>query len=379
MSNTLGVYNPIFYAQEALILLEKALGMASRVHRGYDEERRAFRKGEYVNIRKPSTLTAQNAPATAEDLDTETVQLQLAYWREVKFKLTDKELSFTGERIIEDHIRPAAYALADDIDQKLATLYKDIPWYYDLNSTAEVGDITGPRKILFNNAVPLELGRVHYMMDGTLEESMLKLSAFSQNQGAGDAGVLTQLRGHLGLKFGLECFSNQNVQSHTAGAGITASAAKVSGAHAAGATSITIYDTSLTGALKAGDSFVIAGNTQRYAITADASATGNAIVLSVTPALVAACVGDEAVTFRADTHTANLAFHRNAFALVTAPLSEMGNELGAKVAAVQDPITGLSLRSRIYYVGNSSEVHVALDVLYGVRTLDPNLACRCCG
>ena len=77
MSNTLGVYNPIFYAQEALILLEKALGMAGRVHRGYDEERRTFLKGETINIRKPSTFTAQNAPSSAQDLDTGTVSLVL--------------------------------------------------------------------------------------------------------------------------------------------------------------------------------------------------------------------------------------------------------------------------------------------------------------
>ena len=59
-----------------------------------------------------------------------------------------------------------------------------------------------------------------------------------------------------------------------------------------------------------------------------------------------------------------------------APLPELPDELGAKVATVSDPVTGLSVRSRIYYVGDSSEVHVALDVLYGVKTLDNNMAVR---
>ena len=35
MANTLGVYDPIFFAQEALIHLENALGMATRVHRSF--------------------------------------------------------------------------------------------------------------------------------------------------------------------------------------------------------------------------------------------------------------------------------------------------------------------------------------------------------
>ena len=380
-TNTLGVYNPIFYAQEALIHLEKALGMAARVHRGYDEERRSFRRGQTISIRKPSTFTAENAPSAAQDLDTQYVNLTLDYWREVKFALTDKELAFTGEQIINDHIRPAAYALADDIDQKLVALYADVPWFHDIAPYASTGvaDITGPRKVLFNNAVPLhDVGNVHMMIDGNFEQSLLGLSAFTQHQGAGDAGVNAQMRGSLGTKFGLEIFANQNVQTHTAGS-VTATAPKVSGAHAAGVTSVTLYDTALTGSLKAGDSLVIAGHSQRYAVTADATASANAISVSITPKLAAACTGDEAVTLRTDTHRAHLAFHRNAFALAMAPLSEIGNELGAKIAAITDPVTGLSLRSRVYYVGNSSEVHVALDVLYGVKTLDPNLACRACG
>jgi hypothetical protein len=59
-----------------------------------------------------------------------------------------------------------------------------------------------------------------------------------------------------------------------------------------------------------------------------------------------------------------------------APLPETGNELGARVATVSDPVTKLSLRSRLYYVGNSSEVHVAIDCLYGVETLDNNMCYR---
>jgi len=377
MANTLGVYNPIFYANEALIHLEKALGMASRVHLGYDEERRAFGKGETVNIRKPAVLTTNNAPATAEDLATETVPVTLSYWREVKFALTDKELAFTGERIINDHIRPAAYSLANDIDTKLAALYKDTPWFYDLSGTPVVADITGPRKVMFDNNVPME--DLHYMINGTEEAGFLGLSAFAQQQGAGDFGVDTQRRGHLGTKYGFEMFSNQNVQTHTKGTA-DATALAVVAAVDAGVTTISLDAGSLTGTVVPGDSFVIAGNTQRYAITNTVTAATNALTgVTFTPALAADAAEDAVVTLRVDTHSANLAFHRNAFALVTAPLSEMGRELGAKIATVMDPITGLSLRSRVYYIGNSSVVHVALDVLYGVKTLDPNLACRACG
>jgi hypothetical protein len=380
MANTLGVYNPIFYAQEALIQLEKALGMAGRVHLGFDEERKAFRKGEVINIRRPSVLTVSNAPATAEDLDTDTVALTLNQWRETKFKLTDKELAFTGERIINDHIRPAAYALADDIDQKLAALYADVPWYQDLTGTPTVADVTLVRQLLFDNSVPLDdPAMLHYMINGELEAGFLGLSAFAQHQGAGLEGVDTQLRGTLGQRFGVEIFANQNTPSHTKGT-CDDTALKVGAAGASeGDTTIDLLavDAGVTGTLVAGDVLTIAGDTQQYAVTATNTAAANAFTaVAITPALSQDHAADVAVTAVLDNHVANLMFHRNAFALATAPLSEMGNELGAKIAMVQDPVTGLALRSRIYYVGNSSEVHVAIDVLYGVKTLDPNLAAR---
>jgi hypothetical protein len=383
-TNTLGYYNPVFYAQEALIQLEKALGLAGRVYRGYEEERNAFRQGEYINIRKPSTFTAANAPdTTGQNIVTESVQVQLAYWREVKFVLTDKELSFTGERIIRDHIRPAAYALADDIDQKLAALYVDVPWFYDLTGvvgTPVVTDFTGPWQVMFDNKVPMnDPSMMHMMLNGTQTGIALELANFTQQQGAGDQGVEAQMRGTLGMKYGFNIFSNQNVQSHTAGA-MADGAGAMASAHAKGATSVTIDDLTDTQTVKAGDSFVIAGNTQRYCFTEDgAVSTVTLGPIGITPPLVAAYAEDDVVTIRVDSHTANLAFHRNWAALAMAPLSEMGNDLGAQIATIQDPTTGLAIRSRVYYVGNSSEVHVALDVLYGVKTLDPNLAMRLCG
>lgn len=380
MANTLGVYNPIFYAQEALIQLEKALGMAARVHRGYEQERRSFEKGETISIRRPSTFTAANAPATASDLDTGTVNITLSNWKEVKFKLTDKELAFTGERIIEDHIRPAAYALADDIDQALAGLYDDIPWHEDVEATAAVSDLVNTRKVMFDNNVPVQdVGRLHMMIDSDMEADLLQAAAFSQQQGAGDVGVNTQLRGSLGMKYGFEIFANQNCQSHTAGTCADATGAINNAAgYSKGDTAIVIDAVTDGGDWAVGDTFVIAGNTQRYAVTTAVTFTGGGGTVNFRPGLAADVANDAVVTGRVDSHTACLAFHRNAFALAMAPLPDKANELGANVVTVTDPVTGLSIRSRIYYVGNSSEVHVALDVLYGVQTLDENLACRMC-
>jgi len=387
MANVLGAYNPTFFANEALIQLEKALGLAGRIHRGFERERNSYELGDTIRIKKPGTFTAQDAPSTAQDVKTTYKDITLDRWKEVKFSLTDKELAYTGERIITDHIRPAAYALADELDQYLATIgHRGSPWYYDLNATpgSVVADITGPRKVLFDNGVPMgDESMMHYMVDSTMEMGLLGLSAFTQHQGAGQQGVEAQNRGYIGKKYGFNFFANQNVQSHTSGT-INDTALLVNNAsgYAAGSTTMNLdaADAGVTGTLVAGDSFSIAGQTQRYVVTGTFTAASNAFTaVTFLPGLAAAVVDDQAVTVRKDSHVGNLAFHRNYMALALAPLPTLGDGAGARIATASDPITGLSLRSRIYYDGDNSKLFVALDMLYGAIVLDPNLACVASG
>lgn len=378
-TNTLGFYNPNFYANEALIELEKALGMAGRVYMGYDTERRTFNRGDTINIRRPTRFTAQNAPSTAQDLRPDSVTLTLDKWQEVKFELTDKELAFTGQQIIEEHIRPAAYALADKIDQDLVQLYTDIPWYYTTNASpgSVVTDLTGPRKVMFDNRVPVgDAPNMHYMVDGTMEQNLLSNSAFAQWQGSGEQGAATQRTGALGTRYGFNFFANQNVTSHTT-TPITNTTPAVA-TTAAGATSVALSAATLTGTLKKGDIITFSNHSQQYAVTADVTAAGNAATVSITPPLQANITNGSttwAAVQAAVDGVQRLAFHRNAFAMAMGRLPEVANQLGAQVSSLVAP-SGISVRSRIFYVGDSSKVVVALDVLYGLKTLDPNLAVR---
>lgn len=372
MSNTLSVYDPLFYAQEALIQLEKNLGMAGRIHRGYDKS--AQQKGSVISISRPSTFTALAAPQSAQDIYATEVQITLNQWYEVKFKLTDKELTYTTEQIISDHIRPAAYAIADKIDQQLTALYKDIPWSNTNGSPVAAADFTANRRILNVNAAPTD--QRHLMLSPTQEEEALNLTAFSQWQGAGEAGVNTQMRGSLGMKYGYEVFMNQNVQTHTTGVSADATGALTT-AGTKGDTAISFDNVTSGGTFKAGDSFIIAGNAQRYVFTADFTATGGAKTNApIFPALVQDYANLSVVTITLLSGEQGLGFHRNAFALAMAPLSEAGNGLGARIATVSDPVTNLSLRSRLFYDGDTSTNYVSIDALWGVKTLDPNLACR---
>lgn len=372
MPNELSVYDPLFYASEAIIQLEKNLGMAGRVHRGYDKSPQ--QKGSVISISRPSTFTALPAPQSAQDINAGEVQISLDQWYEVKFKLSDKELTYTTEKIISDHIRPAAYAIADEIDRQLVVLYKDVPWSNTNGNPVAVADFTANRRILNQNAAPTDMR--HLMLSPTQEEEALNLSAFSQHQGAGQEGVDTQMRGSLGMKYGFEVFMNQNVQSHTTGVSADATGA-LTAAGTKGDTAISFDSVTSGGTFKKGDSFVIAGNSQRYVFTADFTATGGAATdAPIFPALVQDYDNLAVVTITLLAGEQGIGFHRNAFALAMAPLTEIGGNLGARIATVTDPVTGLSLRSRLFYDGDTSSVFVSIDALWGVKTLDPNLACR---
>lgn len=355
--------------------------MAGRIYRGYDKEPQ--QRGSVITITKPSTFTAQDAPGSDQDIEADSLSITLSEWKEVKFALTDKELTYTGQQIIDQHIRPAAYAIADAIDLKLASLYKFVPWYTGAAGTTPDGvdDITNARQVMFDNNVPLgDPAMLHMMINGAAENKFLQLQAFSQFQGAGPVGVDTQQRGSLGYKYGMEIFANQNTQSHTSGTASTGTLALV-GAHAKGSSAVQLDAGTVTGTLVEGDSFVIAGNTQRYAVVGGPyTAAGNAFAnVAVTPKLVQNYSDNAVVTVALQNGVRNLAFHRNFAALAMAPLSTLGNGLGVEMATIADPITQLALRARIWYDANNSKLKVGLDVLFGFKVLDPNLGVNVLG
>jgi hypothetical protein len=397
MTQNINAYKPTFYAQEALELVEQALGMSTRVHRGFDAERKSFNKGDTIRIKKPSTLsTSTGGTSTTEDLVTEYTDITLDNWRQVKFALTDKELAYTGPQIIQDHIAPAAYALAHYIETQVTGLYKYIPWSLDV-ATPAATSIINARKVLRDIAGSVvDRDTVHFALDSTLEAAFLNLELFHAARIAGEGNQNQALmKGSLGTRFGVEHFVQQTLGSHTSGTVVSTTTGDkdqlgaLVGAHTKGATTVSIDTLDAdpgTQTIAAGDSFVIAGNSQRYVATALATLTAGAnTAVSIFPALVDDYDNDAVVTFEtpgtsagsenySDAYNYSLMFHRNAFALATAPLPEIGAEAGAKMSTIVNPNTGLSLRSRLAYDDTNAKVIVTLDVLFGVKCLDPNMA-----
>lgn len=390
MANYFDPYDPIFYAQEALIVLENALGMARRVHRGYDEERKSAEKGSTIEIRKPGRLVSQEGgTGTVQDLNPEKTNIVLDDWREVKFGLTDKELAYTGDRIIAEHISPATYELANYIETKLTGLYNQVGYSYDIDGTPDSADIVNSRKIVRDNAGGLvDSAMLHFGIDSTIEAAFLNNTIFHAANIAGESqNKDALLRGHLATRFGAEIFVQQTLSNHVGGTIVAGDGDGTLSADAdERATTVSVTGLEAAGTIKAGDSFVIAGSTQRYVVTADATLAAGAGTLSIFPKIKppvgsSAYASGSAITFEtagasnfSDAYDYSLMFHRNAFALAMAPLPQIGSGAGARMASILDPRTGLAMRSRVAYDDTYAKVKVTLDVLFGVKCLDPNLA-----
>ena len=73
----------------------------------------------------------------------------------------------------------------------------------------------------------------------------------------------------------------------------------------------------------------------------------------------------------------NLAFHRNALALVTRPLALPNNAIGvlSHVGVYND----IAMRVSMQYDGKAQGTRVTLDMLCGYAVLDTNLACPLLG
>lgn len=375
MANTTTPYNEIFYVQNALFYFKKALGMASRINRTLDPTPRA--QGDTIRVRRPGTFTAQNAPSSAQDLKPISMDLKLDDWKEVKARVPDNERALSANQLIGDHIAPMAYALADYVDAQLCAQYVYVPWWKQLNGTFDLGDFTQPRQQLFDNQAPMNDGQLYVQLNGSTEAKVLKSLGVSTLWGAGVDGA--RIQGAVPPIFGFQPFVNQNAPTHTTTVAADATGA-LTVATAVGDLAITFNGVTISGAFKKGDTFTITGDAQKYCFTADFSADGAGLVTAapIWPAIKQVNAISAVVTIdkQGAAKGVNMCFHRNAFYMAMAPLPMDENGNGVVMATASDPVSGLSLRYRRFYDGNNSATFYAFDILFGLKTFDPNLAVR---
>jgi len=361
-------------AKEALANLYAQTVMLPLVHRDYSSE--FANVGDTVTIRKPATFEAEAFSSTinAQTITETSTSVVLDKHYDVSFEVTSKEMTLDVTDFREQLIAPAMEAHAQKIDQLLCGLYVDCYEAYGTAGTTPgvVADITGTRRILQENNVPMADRR--FVVGPAAEDKMLQQEAFTNMAWAGAQGLDALNEAALGRRYGFDFFAGQNVASHDNGTIAHTGTFALNGAVAAAATTMDIDASTITGTWEAGSLFTVAGDTQYYTLTAAKTAAANTLTAV---AFLPASPGwsDGAVVTRIANHVANLAFHRNAFAFVSRPLAlPMGG-----VSAQIETYKGLSVRVVYDYNSSTKKNIISLDILFGVKTLDPLRAVRVLG
>ena len=368
MSNSLLSVNEI--AKESLMRLQNNLVLGNLVHTDFSDE--FANKGDTITIRKPATFIAKDF-TTATDpqgINESSVAVQLDKIADVTVEVTSKELALNIQDFGKQVVEGAMSALAQKIDENIAKLYVDIPYYAGAAGTTpdELADIANVGKVLHNNKVPFANRRL--VLDPEAQAKLIVLDAIA---GADKSGSIQALRdANMGKVLGFDTFMDQNIQTHAKGTLDAAATGTVD--VSVDANTVVVAAGGNLGTVKKGDIVSFADTDGKYVVTADAAmlvdGTGS---FKVYPA-IAADITAKTITLIAN-HVASLGFHRNAFALVNRP---QALPLGGANGYVAN-YNNLSIRVTMGYTMSSKINTISFDVLYGVKTLEPKLACRLLG
>jgi P22 coat protein - gene protein 5 len=398
-------------AKASLAILENELTMANAVYRGYegefDKKINGYDVGDTITIRKPTDFTVRSTiTASAQDVTEAKTTIQVNSIAGVDFAFTSQQLTQNIGELSERVIRPAMIQIANQIDVATMNLYKDIPQWVGTPGTlvqSFAGFAKGAQN-LDQRSVPQD------SRSAILAPADFWALAGSQTALYSQAINNKSYReGEIGKIGGINTFMSQNAPTFTTGpmggTPLVNGASQNTTYDTTGANTQTLITDGWTAAAAArvvkGDVFTIAGVydvnpvtkatlpiLKQFVVVSNGSSDGSGnLTLTIAPQIItsgafqtvsAAPADNAAMTFvgTANTgYTNNLFFHKNAFALCTVP---MVKPPGAVDCSRQSK-NGLSVRVIPFYDGTNDKSTWRLDVLYGVKTIDPRLAVRVSG
>ena len=400
-------------AKEALMQLDNNLVMAKQVHRGLESEfgnaMNGYQAGTTVSIKRPTDFTVRDgASVSNQDVVEGTTSISVNKQKGVDFVFTSSELTLSISDLSERVIKPAMIQLANQVDSDLQALYSSVPnWVGTPGQTVNsFTDFAKAPERMSELSVPMS--DRYASLSPADNWGLVGNQTGLYIQGAANSAYRDGSLGRIG---GIETFETQNVRTHTVG---VATGTPLVNGGSQNSTYATVKDTmtqslvtdgwtnSTTGILKAGDVFTIAGVyavnpvtkatlsfLKQFVVTADAdsgASTGPA-TLTIYPAIISSGAFQNCSATPADNaaitvlgtggtgYRQNLVFHKNAFALAMVPMIAPP---GA-VSVSRQSYKGTSVRIIPYYTGTSDTSAWRLDILYGVKAIDPRLATRLSG
>lgn len=390
--------------KESLRVLRNNLVFFSKFGNHYDDQftRKDAKIGNTLDIRKPPRFTVKKGQALdVQDVQEiqETLVLDQQAHIDVVFSAQEELLDINtySNRFLESKIAQ----IANEVDFDATELYKDVA-----NAVGSPGTV--PSALLTYLQAKQRLAEEAAPIDNQL------CSIITPEMAATIVNALTGLfhdsseiskqykKGMMGISAGFMWYEDQNMRTHTSGTFTTSSTPLVNGASQTGTSLITDGWAASTAIFKRGDIITLAsvnavnpknrqdtGSSRQFVVTDDVSsdASGDA-TLPISPAITPSAddprrtvtqspANDAVITPLGAEDTASpqgMAFHPEAFAraMVDLPLY---NGVHRRARAT-DPQLGISIRMIEDYDINQDRNVTRCDVLYGFKTVYPELAVR---
>lgn len=399
MTNTLLTIDMV--TNEALRILHQKLNFVGSINRQYDNSyaKNGAKIGSNLRVKLPPRYTsATGATYSANNSTEEFVNVPCSTQRHVGMDFTSKELTMDIDSLADEFLEPAMAQLAADMEADAFNMYSDV---YAQAGTA--GTVPNTYKALAQSAGKIrQNGLVNddqlcAILDVDAHVEMADALKALQNPAQEVSG--NYRKGQLVADAGgfSKIFENTLIPTHTNGS-MGGTPLVDTAAAADGDTTLHIDGVTSGNTWTKGTVFTIAGvyavhpesrastgKLQQFVVTADTTFTGGEADVPLSPVLqstgnfktISALPADNAaivVTGAASTgYAQNMAFHKDAFAFVTADLVKPS---GSVEFASQQQYDGLNLRMLRQYDARTDEFITRADVIYGYATLRPELACR---
>jgi hypothetical protein len=389
---------PTAVTREALRVLHQKLNFVGSIVREYDDSfaQKGAKIGDTLKVRLPNQYVVRTgATLAAQDTNEASVELKVQTQRGVDLNFTSVDLTLSLDDFSKRILDPAMSTLAASIEADAMSMYRDVSQSdWNGGSAITLERVLNGRVLLQNALAPLNDRTANLNTTDNAKFVDALKGLFNDT-----SGIAKQYReGYMGRTAGFDFVENTMWGRHTRGAAnasyTTSTLVGVLPISENPVSTMTVATGA--GAMNVGDVFTIGnvfavhpetkvstGTLQQFVVAA--AYAGGAGTVSFSPAIVLAggrqnvviptTSATAAITFAGTASTAvgiSLLYQKEAFAFATADLVMPG---GVDFAA-REVMDGISMRVVRQYDINNDKFPTRLDVLYGYKTLRPQLAAR---
>lgn len=395
--------SPTIITREALRVLHANLNFIGSINRQYDDQfansgaSPSGKIGPALTIRMPNQCTVRSGSVASVQDITETSQtLTVSTVKGVDFTHSANDLTLTIDEFSARYLQPFMARLASEIEKDALTMVKDVYNMVDndTNPVSFLNFMQGRQKL--NEYLAPDDGKRVGLLCPTHNTKYIDATKglFTPSNNLGAQYRKGKVQNPMA---GFEDFyENTLLVPQTTGTAAKTTGYSVDNSGVTSGATITVKTGTTTFLI--GDVITIAtlnavhpetkadlGYLQQFTVTADSGAS--AVLLSISPAIVysgatknvstASLGADRAIVKigagASETYTQSLVYHPDAFTFVSADLVDP-SKFGAW--GTRQVMDGISMRIARQWDFTNDKVPTRIDVLYGFKTIRPQLACR---